>query len=546
MIIILGDFNAHILVDPGLPEHIGQNIFANSRPLGHYSEMVLENRDLFLDFLTHHDLVALNTLIPGTAKDQITYRQPGQQTFGPPWDENHFAQMDYILTKKRWKNHFADIRPRWDLDFDSDHLPITAKININWSFGNPVKPKKPKKHNRQTTTEQGREYNADIQDTLLQWETLGTDINDIAARTRGVRPPEIRKPYLKEDTIQLLEQRDRAIRTGNIDLGKILTAQFRRQVQKDRKEHITAQLRTFMRHQQNWPAIKGLRKTFVPRFSKRGESRASFPAQFPNDCARYFATEHWKPQPIQISAAPPPLHPEAMEHGLFTTDEINIAIDSLKPNKASGPDETIGELFRDLDAANRERLLHLYNSIYEEEKIPDHFNEALVVQIYKQGKPPELYSSYRPIALLNVTYKIFAKLLQTRLRETLDDRIVDFQYGYRKGRSTAEPIFIARRVQELAERHGIPLYLLALDYTKAFDWIPHPKLIECLQRMGAPRKLIALVDAIYRDPRFRIKIQEGISEEFRQEIGIRQGCPLFPLSVLLSLPPASGLIYSKT
>ena len=97
---------------------------------------------------------------------------------------------------------------------------------------------------------------------------------------------------------------------------------------------------------------KGLRQTFVPRFSKRGAEKGSIPAQFPNDCTRYFPTEHWKPQPIQISAAPPPLYPEAMEHGPFTADELNTAIDSLKPNKASGPDEIIGELFKDLDATN--------------------------------------------------------------------------------------------------------------------------------------------------------------------------------------------------
>ena len=118
---------------------------------------------------------------------------------------------------------------------------------------------------------------------------------------------------------------------------------------------------------------------------------------------------------------------------------------------------------------NRTRLLELYNQIYEEETIPLHFNEAHVVQIYKQGKPPEAYSSYRPIALLNITYKILAKMLQNRLREALDERLVSFQYGHRKGKSTAEPIFIARRTQDLAERTGRPLYMLALDYSKAFD-----------------------------------------------------------------------------
>ena len=71
-----------------------------------------------------------------------------------------------------------------------------------------------------------------------------------------------------------------------------------------------------------------------------------------------------------------------------------------------------------MDERNRTELLHLYNTIYREETIPDHFNEAMVVQIYKNGKTPELYSSYRPIALLNVTYKLLAKLIQRRLRET--------------------------------------------------------------------------------------------------------------------------------
>ena len=215
-----------------------------------------------------------------------------------------------------------------------------------------------------------------------------------------------------------------------------------------------------------------------------------------------------------------------MEYGPFTIEEVNTAIDTLKTNKASGPDEITGELIRDLDAVNREKLLDLYNKIYETETIPDHLNGALVVQLYKSGKTPELHSSCRQIAPLNVTYKIFAKLLQGRLRETLDERIVDFQYGYMKGRSTAEPIFIARRVQELAERHGLPLHILALEYSKAFHSIPHTKLIECLHRIGAPTKLTKLLAAIYQNPKFRIKIIEGISDEFNQEIGIRQGCPL--------------------
>ena len=62
-IIILGDFNARIIANPGIPRHIGPNFLQSTNPIGAHSPEVLENRELFLDFLIQHDLVAVNTLI---------------------------------------------------------------------------------------------------------------------------------------------------------------------------------------------------------------------------------------------------------------------------------------------------------------------------------------------------------------------------------------------------------------------------------------------------------------------------------------------------
>ena len=250
MIIILGDFNARILTNPGLPRHVGQNIFPSDRPLGDQSEDILENRDFFLDFLIQNDLVALDTLMPKPPQEQVTFRHPGQPDFAPPWVEHNFAQIDYILTKCRFRNMFAEVKTHLYLNYDSDHLPTGEIMTVHWFFGFPAKATPPTRHLRKWTPEAKVTYNEELKKKDCARETIRQDITDLAKTIRGIRPPIIKKPYLNDTTIEMLRRRDEALQDGNVEENKHLTAQFRRQVKKDRKYHITEELRTFVGAQQ--------------------------------------------------------------------------------------------------------------------------------------------------------------------------------------------------------------------------------------------------------------------------------------------------------
>ena len=63
----------------------------------------------------------------------------------------------------------------------------------------------------------------------------------------------------------------------------------------------------------------------------------------------------------------------------------------------------------------------MYNFIYricfrvwQEEKMPENWNEAIIIPIYKKGDKTEC-NNYRGISLLNSVYKIFYKVLLNRL-----------------------------------------------------------------------------------------------------------------------------------
>jgi len=102
------------------------------------------------------------------------------------------------------------------------------------------------------------------------------------------------------------------------------------------------------------------------------------------------------------------------------------------------------------------------------------------------------------------------------------------QYGFRKGRSTSQPLFLCRRIQDLSEAFKKKLTLVFLDWEKAFDNIYQDELINALGRMNIPEEMLEMIKILYDNPQFRIKDREGKSTYRTQQTGIRQGCPLSP------------------
>ena len=186
----------------------------------------------------------------------------------------------------------------------------------------------------------------------------------------------------------------------------------------------------------------------------------------------------------------------------------------------------------------------MLNRCWEEEKLLEEMNQADVAVIYKKGKTdkPE---NYRPIALLNIGYKLMASMIQKRLAEAMDDRIDPAQFGFRKSRSTSQPIHIYRRIPEIHEEAGLELVTILLDWEKAFDKFHQGRLLDALKRTGIPMKVVRAIEAIYRSPKFPVKEMGKISSERRQNSGIRQGCPLSPYLFIIVMTVMMRYIFQS-
>ena len=120
------------------------------------------------------------------------------------------------------------------------------------------------------------------------------------------------------------------------------------------------------------------------------------------------------------------------------------------------------------------------------------------------------------------------------------------QYGFRKGKSIAHELYIARRIQDLAEQSGDNIVLVLLDWEKAFDNIDQERMFEALRRLNIPRKVIANIQALYANPKFKVKDRDGESEFKTQDADIRQGCPLPPYLFLLVMTVMFQYLHTST
>jgi hypothetical protein len=217
----------------------------------------------------------------------------------------------------------------------------------------------------------------------------------------------------------------------------------------------------------------------------------------------------------------------------ITITELQKILGKVKNHKAPGPDNIPAEAYKWMDEDSLTQLAALFNRILHTGQIPTEWSQATVVEIFK-GKgshtDPEMY---RPISLLCTAYKIFARVLQTRLEKAIDHKLRGTQFGFRANRSTSQPIHIVRRLIESAEAHGSPLYSLFLDWEKAFDKIHPQALLTSLHRFGINQEYINIIKSIYDHPAFTVRAMNNQSTEHVASSGIRQGCPLSPYLFLI-------------
>ena len=153
-----------------------------------------------------------------------------------------------------------------------------------------------------------------------------------------------------------------------------------------------------------------------------------------------------------------------------TMQELTDAIRSLANGKAVGPNGVSVELFKitlNGDPSLRRRLLDIVVRIWGGSEVPQQWKDAIIMVLHKKKDRTEC-GNYRGISLVAHDGKILLKIIARRLSEYCErvGILQEEQSGFQPNRSTTDKMFVIRRLQELARKKRIPLYVCFIDRTK--------------------------------------------------------------------------------
>ena len=214
---------------------------------------------------------------------------------------------------------------------------------------------------------------------------------------------------------------------------------------------------------------------------------------------------------------------------LFTLSEL---VDSIRRcgNTSVGPDMLHYAFFKQMDQAQYEVMLQLFNTIWVTGTFPDDWSHSYIIPILKPGKPASQPQSYRPIQLTSCMGKILERMVTSRLNWYIETSklLSPYQSAFRRARCTVD--HIVRLESEV--RHGFLLHRYTLgvflDFKSAYNLVSVPALLLKMYHMGFRGRLMSFVRGYLTGRTFQVRCGT-LSQTFEQENGVVQGGVISPI-----------------
>ena len=225
---------------------------------------------------------------------------------------------------------------------------------------------------------------------------------------------------------------------------------------------------------------------------------------------------------------------------------VEKLLDNINIHKASGPDKIPNIILKICSVEISPALANIFQQSLDIGTLPNDWRNTNISHIFINGSK-HMASNYHPISLTSVCCKTFEHIICMHMLDQLENNkiVSPSQHGFRNGHSCESQLILTMNdiMQNFDSKQQTDLVIL--DFSKAFDTVPHKTLLFKRSKYGFTGNINKWIQSLLMHRRQQVIVEGESSKPFTVDSGEPQGSVLGPLLLLCHINNFPQRVISK-